>query len=112
MASLASAFSTASYPDLTVEEPVIHVLIKTFLWVYIDAVSFQVFLDLGKQAQATSAHHRSALCTLTQLHFGHPDHPAPEGVSFFNGQAVSPGDHGHHIHSPAQPPQELNVQGP
>lgn len=52
------------------------------------------------------------LCTLTQLHLGHPDHPAPEGISLFNGQAVSPGDHGHHIHSPAQPPQELNVQRP
>lgn len=42
--------STASYPDLTVQEPVVDILIKTFLWVHIDAVSFQVLLDLGNQA--------------------------------------------------------------
>lgn len=42
-----SAPSTAPYPDLTVKEPVIDILIETFLWVHIDAVSFQVLLDLG-----------------------------------------------------------------
>lgn len=38
-----------SYPDLTVEEPVVDVLVETLLWVHIDAVSFQVLLDLGSQ---------------------------------------------------------------
>ena len=41
-----------------------------------------------------------------------PDHPVPEGLSLLNGQAVGPGYHGHHVHSPAEPLQELKVQGP
>jgi hypothetical protein len=63
----------------------------------------------GTKDKGPQPTNHSAPCPLTQLRLGHPDHPAPEGISFFNGQAVSPGDHRHHIHSPAQPPQELNV---
>lgn len=43
------ALSTASYPNLTVEKSVIDILVETLLWVHIDAVSFQVLLDLGNQ---------------------------------------------------------------
>lgn len=38
---------TASYPDLAVENPVVGILIEALLWIHIDAVTFQVFLDLG-----------------------------------------------------------------
>lgn len=51
-----SVLSTASYPDLTIEEPVIDVLVETLLRVHIDAVIFQVLLNLGNQGYKTSAH--------------------------------------------------------
>lgn len=74
---------------------------------------FSGFAESGEpRIQDLSPPTYSVPCPLTQLCLGRPGHPAPEGVSFFNGQAVSPGDDRNYIHSSAQPSQELNVQGP